>query len=305
LRTELLEGLDSDVDAVVADSAAEAAAALADADCVVVDDTMPGFGPEDMLDALAKRAGRVPAADRGLPRRTRHAPGVGSPAWRIRASARRIRWRRLRAHLAFWLHRSPGVMSDRDRSEIETALDHSFDLRGKKALIVDDDMRNIFALATVLDEVGMVIVSADNGRDAIRLVESDPAIDIVLMDIMMPEMDGLTTNAPDPRPAARARVAAGGGDSQGDERRPPEMHRSRCLGLPVQAGRSDAPAGRAAGLAVLSAGAGSAMTEPADKVDILVVDDLQEKLLVFKTVLEEPTRTWCSCVRAPRRCARC
>jgi CheY-like chemotaxis protein len=45
----------------------------------------------------------------------------------------------------------------------------------------------------VLDEVGMVIVSADNGRDAIRQVESDPAIDIVLMDIMMPEMDGLTT----------------------------------------------------------------------------------------------------------------
>jgi CheY-like chemotaxis protein len=84
-------------------------------------------------------------------------------------------------------------MSDRDRSEIEAALDSALDLRGKKALIVDDDMRNIFALATVLDEVGMVIVSADNGRDAIRLVETDPAIDIVLMDIMMPEMDGLQT----------------------------------------------------------------------------------------------------------------
>jgi CheY-like chemotaxis protein len=99
----------------------------------------------------------------------------------------------LRAHLAFWLHRSPGVMSDPDRNEIEAALDSTLDLRGKKALIVDDDMRNIFALATVLDEVGMEIVSADNGRDAIRLVETDPAIDIVLMDIMMPEMDGLTT----------------------------------------------------------------------------------------------------------------
>ena len=60
-------------------------------------------------------------------------------------------------------------------------------------LIVDDDMRNIFALATVLDARGMVIVSAENGRDAIRLVESDPTIDIVLMDIMMPEMDGMET----------------------------------------------------------------------------------------------------------------
>jgi CheY-like chemotaxis protein len=54
-------------------------------------------------------------------------------------------------------------------------------------------MRNIFALATVLDDHGMEIVSADNGREAIRMVESDPAIDIVLMDIMMPEMDGLAT----------------------------------------------------------------------------------------------------------------
>jgi CheY-like chemotaxis protein len=66
-------------------------------------------------------------------------------------------------------------------------------LEGKKALIVDDDMRNIFALATVLDEEGMLIVSADNGRDAIRMIEEDPSIDIVLMDVMMPEMDGLTT----------------------------------------------------------------------------------------------------------------
>ena len=66
-------------------------------------------------------------------------------------------------------------------------------LDGRKALIVDDDMRNIFALATVLDDQGMVIVSADNGRDAIRLVQGDPTIDIVLMDIMMPEMDGIAT----------------------------------------------------------------------------------------------------------------
>jgi len=192
LRTELLEGLDSDVDAVVADSAAEAAAALADADCVVVDDTMPGFGPEDMLDALAKRAGvcQLPIVVYRAGRGTRQAWDRRHGAFGQREADSLAT---LRAHLAFWLHRSPGVMSDRDRSEIETALDHSFDLRGKKALIVDDDMRNIFALATVLDEVGMVIVSADNGRDAIRLVESDPAIDIVLMDIMMPEMDGLTT----------------------------------------------------------------------------------------------------------------
>jgi CheY-like chemotaxis protein len=54
-------------------------------------------------------------------------------------------------------------------------------------------MRNIFALATVLHDQGMEIVSASNGREAIQRVKEDRAIDVVLMDIMMPEMDGLTT----------------------------------------------------------------------------------------------------------------
>jgi CheY-like chemotaxis protein len=66
-------------------------------------------------------------------------------------------------------------------------------LKGKKVLIVDDDMRNIFALAAVLDAHGMVVASAENGGDAIRHVETDPDIDIVLMDIMMPDMDGMQT----------------------------------------------------------------------------------------------------------------
>ena len=66
-------------------------------------------------------------------------------------------------------------------------------LPDKKVLIVDDDMRNIFALSTVLEEHEMVVVSADNGRDAIKTLREQPDIDIVLMDIMMPEMDGFET----------------------------------------------------------------------------------------------------------------
>ena len=94
---------------------------------------------------------------------------------------------------ALWLHRSPSSLSDDDRDAIEGLMVDGDVLKGRKALIVDDDMRNIFALATVLDEEGMIIVSADNGREAIRLVQEDPTIDIVLMDIMMPEMDGIAT----------------------------------------------------------------------------------------------------------------
>ncbi|WP_425469460.1 HAMP domain-containing protein [Paraburkholderia azotifigens] len=78
---------------------------------------------------------------------------------------------------------------------IDSLRGSTADLVGRKALIVDDDMRNIFALATVLEDHGMRHVWADNGRDAIRLVETDTEIDIVLMDIMMPEMDGLVTTS--------------------------------------------------------------------------------------------------------------
>src|SRR5262249_43856299 len=66
-------------------------------------------------------------------------------------------------------------------------------LAGKKVLIVDDDIRNIFALTSILERYDMVTVSAETGRDAINLLQAAEDVDIVLMDIMMPEMDGLDT----------------------------------------------------------------------------------------------------------------
>jgi CheY-like chemotaxis protein len=66
-------------------------------------------------------------------------------------------------------------------------------LKKRKVLIVDDDARNIFALTTVLENQEMQVVSATNGRQAIEIIKEQPDLAVVLMDIMMPEMDGYET----------------------------------------------------------------------------------------------------------------
>jgi CheY-like chemotaxis protein len=66
------------------------------------------------------------------------------------------------------------------------------DFSGKTILLADDDIRNVFAINSVLESRKMKVIHAENGRDAIRLLEANPGIDLVLMDTMMPDMDGLT-----------------------------------------------------------------------------------------------------------------
>ena len=100
---------------------------------------------------------------------------------------------RLLEQTTFFLHRNLVSLNGKARQELESLRESQPALADRKVLIVDDDMRNIFALATVLDEQGMIVISADNGREAIQHVLQDPSIDVVLMDIMMPEMDGITT----------------------------------------------------------------------------------------------------------------
>ena len=94
---------------------------------------------------------------------------------------------------SFFLHRDIMQLPQPQKQILRDLYHTDRGLQGKKVLIVDDDMRNIFALTMVLEDHEMVIVSADNGRDAISKLQDDPEIDIVLMDIMMPEMDGMET----------------------------------------------------------------------------------------------------------------
>ena len=82
---------------------------------------------------------------------------------------------RLLEQTTFFLHRDLDSLSEKARQELETLRDAQQALAGRKVLIVDDDMRNIFALATVLDEQGMIVISADNGSEAIQHVEQRTA----------------------------------------------------------------------------------------------------------------------------------
>jgi CheY-like chemotaxis protein len=84
-------------------------------------------------------------------------------------------------------------LTEQQRRQIVDVMNRSPILSGKKALIVDDDIRNIFALTSVLERHDMATVSAETGRSAISLLEESSDVDVVLMDIMMPEMDGIDT----------------------------------------------------------------------------------------------------------------
>ncbi|MFF4009214.1 HAMP domain-containing protein [Streptomyces sp. NPDC001717] len=71
----------------------------------------------------------------------------------------------------------------------------AYDFRGERVLIVDDDVRNVFALTSVLEQHGLAVLYAENGREGIEVLESHDDVAVVLMDIMMPEMDGYATTA--------------------------------------------------------------------------------------------------------------
>ncbi|MEG4317551.1 MULTISPECIES: HAMP domain-containing protein [unclassified Microcoleus] len=100
---------------------------------------------------------------------------------------------RLLDETALFLHRVQANLPEPKRQMLEQLYQTDSTLAGKKVLIVDDDMRNIFALTSMLERHQMQIVFAENGREGIAQLQNTPDINIVLMDVMMPEMDGYET----------------------------------------------------------------------------------------------------------------
>jgi len=188
---------DSDVDITAVGTGQEALSALhaSHFDCMVLDLTLPDISGFDLLDLIGKD------------QRLRDLPIVINTAKELNRKevAKLKRYaktivikdarspERLLDETALFLHRSQANLPEAQRRMLEEVHAADAGLAGRKVLIVDDDLRNIFALSSLLERQQMQVSFAENGRDGIEVLERDPTIEIVLMDIMMPEMDGYDT----------------------------------------------------------------------------------------------------------------
>jgi HAMP domain-containing protein/CheY-like chemotaxis protein len=100
---------------------------------------------------------------------------------------------RLLDETALFLHRVEAKLPEQKRKMLEQLHDADAVIAGKKVLVVDDDVRNIFSLTSVLEDHGMNVRFAENGKDALQALKENADVDAVLMDVMMPEMDGYQT----------------------------------------------------------------------------------------------------------------
>ena len=164
-------------------------------DCIVLDLSLKGGSGFDLLEKMSKKAElkAIPVivyTGRDL---------TSQEETRLKKFARSIILKdarspeRLLAETTLFLHRVEAEMSMPKRKMLHEAMGAEGVFKDKKVLIVDDDVRNIYALATVLEDAGMNVVFAENGREGIEVLKATPGVGIVLMDVMMPEMDGYET----------------------------------------------------------------------------------------------------------------
>jgi CheY-like chemotaxis protein/signal transduction histidine kinase/CHASE3 domain sensor protein len=191
----------SDVLITAVANAGEALAQLKDItfDCMVVDLNLPDLSGYDLLEKMSLQddvafppviiyTGR--ALDREEEQRLRrYSKSI------IIKDARSPE--RLLDEVTLFLHQVEAKLPPGHQQMLKTARDRESTLEGRRVLIVEDDVRNVFALSSVLEPKGITVVIARNGREALDVLartsqEGATRIDLVLMDIMMPEMDGLT-----------------------------------------------------------------------------------------------------------------
>lgn len=188
---------EEDIDITVVDSGAEALSRVEDErfDCVVLDLRLPDMSGFEVLEKINQSQELVE-----LPvvvfTGKELAPEEDT---RLRTLARSVVVKdvespeRLLDETALFLHRVVSDLPPEKQRMLERLHGSDEALVGRKVLVVDDDVRNIFALSSVLERRGMTVLTAGTGREAINLLESTDDIAIVLMDIMMPEMDGYET----------------------------------------------------------------------------------------------------------------
>jgi HAMP domain-containing protein/CheY-like chemotaxis protein/signal transduction histidine kinase len=187
----------NDVEIVSVDSGTEALAAMRSEsfDCVVLDLRLPDMSGFELLAEVQ--------ADTNL-RRTPIVVFTGrelsdQEEIELRKNAKSIVLKGVRSperlldETALFLHRVIADLPPAKQKMIETLHQSDEPLTGRKVLVVDDDIRNIFALNSLLERHNMEVITATNGQEAISLVEGTDDLSLVLMDVMMPEMDGYET----------------------------------------------------------------------------------------------------------------
>jgi HAMP domain-containing protein/signal transduction histidine kinase/CheY-like chemotaxis protein len=195
-RDRILETIDgNDIQVTTVPDGASALQMLQERriDCMVVDADLPDMPAakfaNELQDTVNSNLPVIVYADEEA--------AVDDEGWKKLAQACTLRRvhspERLLDQTAYFLHRNVAKLPEDQRLILENLHQSNQVLAGRKVLVVDDDIRNIFALSTVLEEHEMVTLSAETGRDAIRILQTEPDIDVVLMDIMMPEMDGIDT----------------------------------------------------------------------------------------------------------------
>jgi CheY-like chemotaxis protein len=188
-----------DVTTTAVSNADEALQALKDQryDCMVLDLGLPGTSGFDLLERINEQPEL-----RDLPVIIYTGREISKKdETRLKRYARTIILKdarspeRLLEETALFLHRVEANLPEDKRRMLAHAHASDAVFKGKKVLVVDDDVRNIFAITSVLEANGMSVMYAENGKDGIEALRKTPGIHLVLMDVMMPEMDGYETMA--------------------------------------------------------------------------------------------------------------